>query len=201
MFNRSIHAAKMIKTDVLSGTLGASSVPQKTVEKLQEISPPVGRALSGINALVIGSGTIGRLVAELLIRENTRVTMTLRSHHKDKKGDPIPPKANTISYEERYRAVENADIVISATASPHLTLLYHEMSALKKLPKIIVDLAVPRDVEPSIKDLPGVTLLTIDDISGGARRLPPESVSMIERIIDEHIAKYRQWARFKGKKD
>jgi glutamyl-tRNA reductase len=195
MFNRSIHVAKVIKTNVLHGSLGASSVPAKTVEKLQEKG-----TLSGKNALVIGSGKIGRLVAELLIRENARVTITLRSHNKDTEGVSIPPKAGTISYDERYRAVENADIIISATASPHLTLLYTEMIALKKLPKIIIDLAVPRDVEPSIKNLPGVTLLTIDDISGEARRLPPESVSMIEHIIAEHIEKYRKWVEFKGKK-
>jgi glutamyl-tRNA reductase len=193
MFNLSIHAAKVIKTNVLSGTLGAGSVPQKTVEQLK------GRgALSGQTALVIGSGKIGRLVAQLLIRENVRVTMTLRAH---KKGVfQIPDGAGAIHYDERYRAVENADIVISATASPHLTLLYQAMSALKKLPGIIVDLAVPRDVEPSIQSLPGVTLLTIDDISGGARLLPPESVSMIEGIMGEHIAKYRQWVEFKEKK-
>ena len=198
MFNRSIHAAKVIKTNVLSGSLGTSSVPQKTVEKLKTISPLAGSPLAGKNALVIGSGKIGRLVAELLIRENMRVTITLRSHNKGKKGVSIPDKADTISYDKRYRAVENAAIVISATTSPHLTLLYNEVSALKKLPNIIVDLAVPRDVEPSIKSLPGVTLLTIDDISGETRRLPPESVSMIEGIIAEHIAKYSQWVERKN---
>jgi glutamyl-tRNA reductase len=190
MFNLSIHAAKLIKTNVLHGSLGTSSVPEKTIEKLKGMG-----ALDGKNALVIGSGKIGRLVAELLIRENMRVTITLRSHKRnnDKKDLSIPPKADTINYDERYKAVENADIVISATTSPHLTLLYNEMIALKKRPNIIADLAVPRDVEPSIKSLSGVTLLTIDDISGEARLLPPESVSMIESVIAEHIAKYHQW--------
>jgi len=193
MFNLSIHAAKDIKTNVLSGTLGASSVPQKIVEKLKEKIP-----LSGKNALVIGNGKIGRLVAELLTREDVRVTITLRSHNRDKKiALQIPEKADTISYDERYSAVEKADIVISATTSPHLTLTYNEMSALKRRPNIIVDLAVPRDIEPSIKNLPGVTLLTIDDISGGAHLLPPESVAMTESIIAEHITKYHQWLRFK----
>jgi glutamyl-tRNA reductase len=194
MFNLSIHAAKAIKTNALSGAPGASSVPGKTVETLRAINP-----LAGKSALVIGSGTIGRLVAELLIRENARVTITLRSHKRGTKSVPIPPQAETVSYDERYRAAENADIVVSATASPHLTLLYREMSALKKLPGIVVDLAVPRDVEPAVKNLPGVTLLTIDDISGEAR-LPPESVSLIAGVIAEHIAKYRQWVEFKRKR-
>jgi len=194
MFNLSIHAAKNIKTEVLSGSLTTSSVPEKTIEKLKTMRP-----LAGKNALVIGSGKIGRLTAELLIRENVRVTITLRSHkhNNDKKDVPIPNGADTINCDERYRAVEKADIVISATTSPHLTLLYNEINALKKRPEIIVDLAVPRDAEPSIKNIPCVTLLTIDDISGEAYRLPPESVSKIESVISEHIAKYRQWLEFK----
>jgi len=192
-FNLSIHAAKEIKTNVLHGTPGASSVPGKTVEKLKTMC-----SLAGQNTLVIGSGKIGRLVAELLICENAHVTITLRSHNTIKKGvSQIPEKANTISYDKRYSEVVKAGIVISATTSPHLTLTHNEINALKNRPKIIIDLAVPRDVEPSIKNLPGVILLTIDDISGEARLLPPESISMIESVIGEHITKYIRWVRFK----
>jgi len=68
---------------------------------------------------------------------------------------------------------------------------------MKQLSKTIVDLAVPRDVDPLIKNLNGITLLTIDDISGGENSLSPEKVSMAEDIINEHIAKYRQWLAFK----
>ena len=201
MFRLSIQAAKVIKTNIFSGALGVSSVPEKTIEKLKTMC-----SLSGKNALVIGNGKIGRLIAELLIRENVHVTITLRSHNKYKQGGfKIPNKVDTISYDERYRALEKAGIVISATTSPHLTLCKNEMnslkmSALKKDKKNIFDLAVPRDVEPSVKDLPGVTLLTIDDISGETLRLPPESVLMIENIIAEHIAKYNKWLLFKENK-
>jgi len=188
MFNLSICAAKAIKTKTLANTLGTSSVPEKTVEKIKTMCNPAGR-----NALVIGNGRIGRMAAELLIREGMNVTVTLRSR---KRGAiQIPEQAGVINYDERYKAVEKADIVISATTSPHLTLLYNEVSALKKKPDIIIDLAVPRDVESSIKNLSGVTLLTIDDISGEMRRLPSESIAMTENIITEHITKYNRWAK------
>jgi len=193
MFNMSIHAAKAIKTKVLANSFEISSVPRKTVEKIKTMCN-----IAGLNALVIGNGKIGRMVSELLICENANVTVTLRSH---KRGlIQIPNKVNVINYDERYKAIEKADIALSATASPHLTLCKNEMSGLKRVPKIIVDLAVPRDVEPSIKSLPGVTLLTIDDISGEGRHLAPESVSMTESIIAEHIAKYKQWLLFKENK-
>jgi glutamyl-tRNA reductase len=190
IFRISIQAAKAIKTNVLSNFLGSSSVPSKTVEKLKTMC-----SLAGKNAVVIGNGKIGRLVTELLIREDVYVTITLRKH---KKGDfMIPNQAHTVSYDERYKIIENADIVISATTSPHTTISFNAISGMKQLPKIIVDLAVPRDVEPSIKNLNGITLLTIDDISGGENSLLPEKISIAEDIINEHMTKYRKWLAFK----
>ena len=193
MFNMSIHAAKAIRTKVLAHSLGTSSVPEKTVEKLK-----AAHSLAGKNALVIGNGRIGRMVAELLIREGVDVTVTLRSH---KRGVvKIPDKAGVINYDKRYKAMENVNIAVSATASPHLTISENELSVLRRVPEIIVDLAVPRDVEPSVRNISGVTLLTIDDISGEGCHLPPESVAMAEGIIAEHVAKYNKWISFKENK-
>jgi len=193
MFNLSIHAAKIIKTKIFIDSLKTSTVPEHTVKKLKTMC-----RLSDKNALVIGSGRIGRQVCELLIRENVKVTMTLRSHNKNI--IQIPDNVNAISYDERYKALERSDIVISATASPHITVSMNELTALRQLPKIIVDLAVPRDVESSIGNINGVTLLTIDDISGGRQSLPQESIIMVEDIIAGHIAKYKKWCLYKGSK-
>ena len=190
IFRISIQAAKAIKTNVFPNLLGSSSVPSKTVEKLKTMC-----SLAGKNALVIGNGKIGRLVTEILIRENANVTITLRTH---KKGDVIiPNQAHTVSYDERYKIIENADIVISATTSPHTTISFNAISGMKQLPKIIVDLAVPRDVDPSIKNLNDIILLTIDDITDGENFLSPEKISIAEDIIDEHIEKYRKWLAYK----
>ncbi|MDR2693108.1 MAG: hypothetical protein LBB74_02705 [Chitinispirillales bacterium] len=192
MFNMSIHAAKVIKARIFINSPGTGSVPEKAVEK---IKTACRLPLSGKNALVIGNGRIGRRVCELLIREGMNVTVTLRSH---KKGVvQIPDKAGTVGYDERYKAVERADIVVSATASPHLTVSKNELTPLKRVPEIIVDLAVPRDVEPSINGFDGVTLFTIDDISGDGGHLPPESAVIIDNIIAEHIARYNRWRLYK----
>jgi glutamyl-tRNA reductase len=187
MFRLAIQAAKAIKTNVALKSPGASSVPGKTVDKLKTLCPP----LAGKNAVVIGSGWMGRLVAKLLINEKANVTITLREN---KKGvTQIPEGANTISYNERYKAIEQADMAISATTSPHFTLCHKELSRLTRLPSIIVDLAVPRDVEPSAKKIPELTLLTIDDISSESLVLPTKSVLMIDGIIKEHLKKYEHW--------
>lgn len=188
MFRLAVQAGKVIKTNVILKTLGIDSVPGKAVEKLKSMVPLTGR-----NTVVIGNGQMGRLVSELLLRENANVTVTLREY---KKGVvQVPKRANMISYSERYKAIEQADIVVSATTSPHFTISHDELSKLARFPKIIVDLAVPRDVEPEVPK--NIALLTIDDISGESRMIPFESVLMINRIIEEHIEKYYQWLSFK----
>jgi len=190
MFKFAIKAAKMIKTNVVLKTLGIDSVPGKMIEKLKRITP-----LTGLSAVVIGNGQMGRLVSELLIREGAAVTVTLREY---KKGViQVPVGARAINYSLRYEAIENADIVVSATTSPHYTLQRGDLAGLARLPEIIVDLAVPRDVEPSVQELPGVMLLGIDDISGDGRVLPHESIFAINEIIDDQIEKYYRWLVFK----
>ena len=190
MFKRAIQAAKAIKTNVVLKSLGIDSVPGKTVAKLKELY-----SLSGMAAVVIGNGQIGRLVAERLLREKARVMITLREY---KKGIiVIPDGADTIDYGERYSAIEQADLVVSATSSPHYTITRNDYDMLPQSQRIMVDLAVPRDIEPSIRDVPGVALLTIDDISFDNRRVPSDSIAKIERIISEHADKYCRWKAFK----
>jgi len=190
IFRLAVQAAKAIKTNVILTSPGIDSVPGKAVEKLKKLCE-----LSSRNAVVIGNGQMGRLIAEMLIRENVYVTVTLREYNKG--FIKIPKYARTINYKERYKAIEQADIVVSATTSPHFTLYYHELRPLPRLPEIIVDLAVPRDVEPSVQNIPDVTVLTIDDISGEKRILPPERISLIDKIISEHIDKYNRWLIYK----
>ena len=190
MFKTAIQAAKKVKTNVILKTLGTDSVPDKAVAKLKTIC-----SLADQNAVVIGNGQMGRLVSELLIHEKANVTVTLREY---KRGIiQVPKRANTISYSERYKAIENAEIVVSATRSPHFTLTHEELAKLAHIPEIMIDLAVPRDAEPTIGEIPGVTLLTIDEISDDSRKIPPESISEIDAIINKHIEQYYRWLTFK----
>ena len=189
-FNVAISAAKIIKTRVILKTVGADSVPGKAIEKLKADYP-----LQGRRALVIGNGKMGRLVAELLLREGMGVTVTLRQY---KKGViEVPEGADTVNYSDRYPVVGQSDVVVSATSSPHFTLYREEIDKLTRLPMVFMDLAVPRDVEPSVGDLPGTTLLTIDELSGEGRAVPEENRRMIEEIIGEHLEKYNRWLSYK----
>jgi len=190
LFRVAVQAAKSIKTNVIMHALGSASVPQETVQILQTMID-----LQGCTALVIGNGVIGRQVATLLLEADVATTVTLRQYHRGV--IQVPVGAQTVGYIDRYSVVEQADIVISATTSNHFTVRCDELLALAKRPQIIIDLAVPRDVEPEVQDIPGIQLLTIDDISLDGRQLSASSLAQIDSIISEHVSRYLNWQKNK----
>ena len=192
LFNLAIKSAKIIKTQIVLRDPSRSSAPYKAVEKIKSVHSLVDQ-----NVVVIGNGQMGRLVSDILIAEGANVTVTIREY---KKGViQVPKGANTIKYTCRYEAIAKASIVVSATTSPHHTLHYPELSQLDSVPKIIVDLAVPRDIDPDIQNITDVTILTIDDLAEEETFVDEAKVAQAENIIEEQIEKYYRWCGFKQK--
>ncbi len=190
MFRTAIKAAKEIKTKMIVRSASLASAPHKAVEKIKSLG-----FLDGKRAVVIGNGQMGKLASQLLLKESAHVTVTLREY---KKGNiVIPLGADSISYGKRYEVIESADIVISATTSPHYTLHYDDFVNLNSKQKIIVDLSVPRDVEPLIGELPGINLFTIDDLGDKGNSLPSEKIELANQIIEQNMQNYYKWCEYK----
>lgn len=157
IFRGAITAAKRVKTETLLSktsvsvaTLAASACVRFRDETLG------GRRA---NVLMIGgSGDIGgKLLKDLWSYDRFDLTATVREHG-------IREKAKAVDYTERYIALRDADIVISATKSPHFTVTaeaVEEADAHGAEPKqrLYVDLSVPRDIDPALSPI-----LTIDDL-------------------------------------
>ena len=191
-FNAAIQAAKSIKTNVILKSVGFDSVPGKTVEHLGSLLE-----LDQTRALVIGNGQIGKLVSALLLAAGASVTVTLREN---KMGTiEVVEGVSTVGYNSRYAAIGQCDLVVSATTSPHYTLTRAELANLTGRPKILVDLALPRDIEPEVAELPDLLLLTLDDISSGIRNLSESSLASIESIVARHVERYNNWLQYKNK--
>jgi glutamyl-tRNA reductase len=188
LFHRAVTAAKKSKTQVRLKTVG-SSAAQAAVEMLKQLLGD----LNGTDCLVIGSGEMGRLAAKKLVSEGCRVAITLRAY---KSGEAvIPTGCRAVDYEARYDCLKNAQIVISATRSPHHTLEYDKVKAcLGGDNKILFDLALPRDIDPAAGTLPGIRLFDIDHLGG--RLIDEDDKAAVERvreIIDEAIGEYERW--------
>ena len=190
IFGTAIKTAKEIKTNIIVRSARIASAPYKAVEKIKSLS-----WVEGKKAVVIGNGQMGRLTAELLMSESAHVTLTLREY---KKGViQIPAGAKTIGYSKRYDAIENAHIVISATTSPHYTLRHADFIKIVNIPEFVIDLAVPRDVEPDIGELSGLSLFTIDDLGDENASLPEEKMILADQIIEKNMQNYYKWRKYK----
>ena len=147
--------------------------------------------LEGRRALVIGNGRVGQLAAELLVQHGAAVTVTLRSYRH--RATTVPYGCAAVPYTQRAAALEGADLVVSATKSPHCTVSAAMLEGLQARPGVIVDLAVPRDVEPACAQLAGVRLLDIDALHvGGALRESPE-MQQADAIVEKHLADFGRW--------
>lgn len=190
VFRTGVSAGKKVKT-LIDFKVDDNSTAARAVGVIRK-NPEIK------DVLVIGNGMIGRLVAELLIKEGINATMTLRQY---KYGDNVVPKGcSTVNYSERYRAMEKCDAVISATLSPHHTVYYDQIQELSHLPEVFIDLAVPRDIDPLIEGIEGVKYYNIDDISRDTRDAKQEEqMRQIEEIIDKYIDDFYKWYDFREK--
>lgn len=113
--------------------------------------------------LIIGSGKMGLLALRYLAAEGFKdVFLTNRTYHPGDEYDDIFEGVNVYQYDQRYDAIDKMDVVISATASPH-TIIRRDVMRERTKPLLIVDLALPRDIDPEVGKMDQVELVTIDD--------------------------------------
>lgn len=188
LFRSAVSAGKEVRSKVrltAVPTSAASMAVTLLKEKLGE--------LKGKKALVIGNGEMARLSASLLQQTGCEVSITLRTYHR---GETIvPPGCGVVPYDDRFSHMDGRDILLSATTSPHYTVTVDRLTALSCCPATIVDLAIPRDIEPEAKQLPGVALYNIDDLGSYLenRTISPE----VQAILQTHIENFYRWCNYK----
>ncbi|GHV83739.1 glutamyl-tRNA reductase [Spirochaetia bacterium] len=199
LFQSAVTCAKRVKTEtqMMKQDRSASSVAVDFIKSRKSY-------MSGLNCLVIGNGVIGRLCAELLCNEGCRVTMTLR-HHKYNK-TVVQSQVSIINYDDRYGRIKDFDIIISATVSPHHTITYNDLSKyIDNSKRLFIDLAVPRDIDTKIKEISGVELYDIDELSrinSGVNHVNNNmETDKIKKIIDEEKLNFENWFSFRPNLD
>jgi glutamyl-tRNA reductase len=156
--------------------------------------------LAGRTALVVGAGSVSRAVARTLadLGASRVLVASRRPESAQSLADLVGGEA--FGLDGLTAALAQADVVISATAAPGTVVtLDHVRTALADRPDqplLLVDIAVPRDVDPAIADLPGCTLYDVDHLSEAretglaARRLQAESA---RASIDQAVERFVGW--------
>jgi len=154
-------------------------------------------------ALVLGSGSMGRLAVQALATAGaTRIAVvsrTLEHAREAAAGLAAVPRA----WHELAAALAEAEVVVCATGAPHAVVpaeLVHE--AVKAFPgnrrMLFLDIAMPRDVEPAVRDIPGVTLVDLDDLEGRIAAnldLRRAELPAVQRIVEEEVEHFEEWRR------
>ncbi|MGI9645167.1 MAG: glutamyl-tRNA reductase [Ilumatobacteraceae bacterium] len=177
-----IQAGKRARTETAIGR-GTASVSHAAVEMLGDV---VGD-LAGRRVLVVGAGAMGDGVAVALGKAGlAEVVVTNRS---GARAESLAARvgATSVDFEQLPAALADADVVIAGTGAgtPVLTTEIVERAVGSRgadRPLHIVDIAVPRDVEPAVGDLDGVTVLDLDDLRDWADRGLATRAGEAERV-------------------
>ncbi len=188
LFRTAVSAGKAALTNVvIPAPLSLSHEAVRTLEQAYG-------SLNGLVCVVVGNGKMGQLAAKLLVEHGCQVFVTLRSYHH---GETVVPFGTIpIPYEERFSKIEGADIVLSATRSPHYTITAAQLKALHHLPHWVLDLAMPRDVEESCREIPEIRFRDIDDFSSGTKA-DAAALFALRETAQKYAVEFLTWSRFR----
>ncbi|HEX9940987.1 MAG TPA: glutamyl-tRNA reductase [Thermoanaerobaculia bacterium] len=178
---------------------GAVSLGYATVELARNIFSGVEEC----QVLLIGAGEIARSVARPVVERGAReLKVANRSAERARQFQEEFPDAQVLSFEERLAAVRAADLVIASTGAEEPVLTRQDireaMSHRPTRPLLVVDLGVPRNVEPSAGRVENVFLHTVDSLDHLIQRnlkRRKEEVPRVEEIIDQELSHFRAWFR------
>ncbi len=197
LFQHSFRVAKQVRTDTAIG-VNSVSVAYSGVNLAKRIFTH----LSEQTVLLIGAGETIELVARHLKQNKVRHIII---------ANRCIDKAQTLAREVGSEAItlaqipvrlQHADIVVSSTASTLPILgkgaIEQALKKRKHRPMLILDLAVPRDVEPEVRQLKDVYLYTVDDLQSMIdenREIRLRAAAEAENIIDFQVVKFMRWMR------
>jgi len=195
LFQQTFSLAKQVRTDTQIGE-SAVSVAYAAITLAKRIFDD----FSKVTALFIGAGETIELAARHLARQGV-VNIKVANRTVERAQLLASEFGGTAhSLASLPELIEHADIVISSTASPvpiiGKGLMEKAIAARKHRSMFMVDLAVPRDIEPEVADLNDVYLYTVDDMQGVIQenlKLREEAAKEASDIVSLHVEKYNTW--------
>lgn len=188
LFRMALTVGKKVKSNLQMSTANTSAIEHAIGFLKQK-----GYDFSGKTCMVIGNGEMGKRSALALVEEGADVTVTVRQYRSGIV--EIPQGCKRINYGERMALLPACDLVVSATSSPNTTIKYEDMAALAlEGDMVLIDLAVPRDIEPEVQNLPHVTLYDIDHfpVCPQSKKLQ-DQLAMAESLLKEQQEEFVNW--------
>jgi len=195
LFQQAIAIGKRVRTET-----GIDQNPVSISYAAVELARQHLGCLKGKSILVIGAGKMSALTVKYLVdKEIAGVIVSNRSYQR-----AVTMARDfggmAVRFNELYKYLKLADIVISCTSASHYVLRAEEVAETIRLrqnrPLFMIDIAVPRDIEPAVANLKGVTLYDIDDlqnvVDSGLNERKKAAISA-ERIIEVELDDFMKW--------
>jgi glutamyl-tRNA reductase len=195
LFRQSFEVGKRVRNETAIGE-SAVSISYAAVA----LAKKVFDTLEGRTVLVLGAGKMSELTAQHLCSNG--VCNVLVANRTYERAVELAEKfeGEAIPYESLYDRLAEADILISSTAATEFVVTRDEISrAMKRRkgnPLFLIDIAVPRDIDPGVNELPDVFLYDIDDLNGVVEANLEERMREAEKaegIIAEEMAAFESW--------
>jgi glutamyl-tRNA reductase len=196
LFQSSFAAAKSVRsrTGITRGHVSVGSVSVELAEK-------IFGDLQGCRVMVIGAGETSERTARSLLRHGVPSILVANRTFDRAQALALELGGQAVHWEEWEARAVDVDIMISSTSAPHYVLTKEKLETLlrrrERRPLFLIDLAVPRDFEPSINLLDDVFLYDIDDLQSIAQTHMRERQTEITRsmeILKPHVDRYMEWA-------
>lgn len=195
LFQRAFNVAKEVRTNT-NITRGPVSVGSVTVDLAEKI---FGR-LAACKVMILGAGETSETTARALLSRGVKSIFVSNRSYDRAAALAAEMGGNAIHFGEWEGPLRDIDILIGSTAAPHPVLTREKlapvMSQRKDRPLFVIDLAVPRDVEPSVNKLEGVYLYDIDSLQAIAQQsmeIRRKELSLCEQMIERHVNEFSSW--------
>jgi glutamyl-tRNA reductase len=180
LFRQALHVGKKARAQT-----AIAESPASVSSAAAALAEQVFGDLQGCAILAIGAGKVGRSAVRNLVSRGATLEFVANS---------------TSERAELLAALERADVVLASTSAPGLVLtreqVEHALRARKGRPLFLIDLAVPRDLDPGIHELDGCYVYDIDDLDAvvaetlaGRRR----EAARAETLVSEEAERFRAW--------
>lgn len=195
LFQAAIHAGKRARSEtaISRNPASVSSLAASVAEKA------LGQIKSA-HVVVLGAGEMAELTVEALRKRGVEkikvINRTLeRAQELAKRWD-----AESATYESLQQALNEADILISSTAAPHFlvdaNMVHQAMSHRQETALVLIDIALPRDIDPGVAAIPHVKLFDIDGLNAQledslAHRM--EQVPLVKQILEQGLAEFETY--------
>ena len=197
LMKKAISVAKRIRTETKIAE-SAVSISFAAVELARKIFGD----LTGKSVMLAGAGEMAELAAKHLVNNGVKTVMVAnrtfeRAVELAKDFDGVP-----VHYESLVSEMVNADILIASTGAPHYILTGQDMAkvikARKNRPVFLIDIAVPRNLDPEINKIDNVYLYDIDDLQNVVEsniKDRQKEAELASEIIEEEIETFQTWLR------